>query len=233
MNAHTLLQQLRSLADEAAAALENGGVETLILGAFTESATPIWIQIGIAAKTANTPPVNMNATAIPKRTAAGQAPSWYVENVGPTDKESWHVAFVCPRGHMGWMDNHKIAADGKVTPSVVCPVKDCGFHQYITLTGWTPLPAPAPAPAPQAKPPVVATAAPGPSQSQPTGRFSGVRTPAAPAPAKTVPAVQAAPKSAPQGKPAPAPAQKTGTVSIPASKIVTLNPARRRKPAGM
>lgn len=150
MNAQTLLQQLRSLADEASSALENGGVETLILGTFTEAATPIWIQIGIAGKTANTPPVNMNATAIPKRAAVGQAPAWFME--------AGHVAFVCPRGHSGWMDNHKIATDGKVTPSVVCAVQGCGFHQYITLTGWTP------APAAQVKLAVVATPTPGPSQ---------------------------------------------------------------------
>lgn len=217
MNSQTLLQQLRSLADEAAAALENGAVETLILGTFTEAATPIWIQIGIAGKTANTPPVNMNAIAIPKRATAGQAPACFLE--------AGHVAFVCPRGHFGWMDNHKIAADGKVTSSVVCAVQGCGFHRYITLTRWMP------APAAQVKPAVVATPTPGPSQPQPTGRFSGVRTPGAPgapAPVKTVSPVQAAPKSAPAGIVAPAPAQKTGHLLK-----ITPPPLVRRKMAGM
>ena len=69
------------------------------------------------------------------------------------------------------------------------------------------------------------------AQPQPTGRFSGVRTPgaaSAPAPVKTVPLVQAAPKSAPAAKPAPAPAQKTGHLLK-----ITPPPLKRRRMAGM
>ena len=69
------------------------------------------------------------------------------------------------------------------------------------------------------------------SAPQPTGRFSGVRTPgapAAPAPARTIPPVQAAPKNAPAAKPAPAPAQKTGHLLK-----ITPPPLKRRKLAGM
>lgn len=32
-------------------------------------------------------------------------------------------------------DGWKIAADGTVTPSVVC---ECGFHEFIRLEGWEP-----------------------------------------------------------------------------------------------
>lgn len=64
---------------------------------------------------------------------------------------------------------------------------------------------------------------------QPTGRFSGVRTPGAPkapAPVKTVPPVQTAPKSAPAAKPAPAPARTGHLLKI------TPPPLVRRKMAG-
>jgi hypothetical protein len=31
---------------------------------------------------------------------------------------------------------HRIAADGTVSPSLVCPYY-CGFHDYVRLVGWT------------------------------------------------------------------------------------------------
>lgn len=46
--------------------------------------------------------------------------------------------FCCPNGHVGTLTTHRIASDGKVTPSVVCPYEGCNFHEYITLEGWTP-----------------------------------------------------------------------------------------------
>jgi hypothetical protein len=55
MTTNTLLLQLARLAEEASDALDSGGVPTLVLKTFSDAATPIWIQIGIAAKTANTP----------------------------------------------------------------------------------------------------------------------------------------------------------------------------------
>lgn len=33
-------------------------------------------------------------------------------------------------------DCHKITPDGSVSPSVVCPVEGCGFHEMIKLEGW-------------------------------------------------------------------------------------------------
>ena len=64
MNTNILLRQLALLCDETAAALDSGGVPTLVLKTFSDAATPIWIQIGIAAKTANTPlAATLNKTA--------------------------------------------------------------------------------------------------------------------------------------------------------------------------
>jgi hypothetical protein len=39
------------------------------------------------------------------------------------------VCHCCPT-----VDNHSIADDGRVSPSVVCPL--CTFHEYIVLDGW-------------------------------------------------------------------------------------------------
>lgn len=43
--------------------------------------------------------------------------------------------FYCPNGHAGCLKNHTVAADGAVSPSVVCE-RDCNFHDYIKLLDW-------------------------------------------------------------------------------------------------
>lgn len=44
----------------------------------------------------------------------------------------------CPEcGKVASLSGHTIAANGDVTPSLICPF-DCGFHEYVTLEGWTP-----------------------------------------------------------------------------------------------
>ena len=45
----------------------------------------------------------------------------------------------CPRcGRPASLSGHEIAASGEVSPSVVCPHEPCGFHEFVTLEGWTP-----------------------------------------------------------------------------------------------
>lgn len=50
------------------------------------------------------------------------------------------ASFSCPkcgdRGGLGHGTNHKIAADGAVTPSVMCD--RCDFHDFVKLEGWEP-----------------------------------------------------------------------------------------------
>lgn len=41
-------------------------------------------------------------------------------------------------GHGMALSKHEIAADGTVTPSVVCPYVGCGWHVFIRLEGWNP-----------------------------------------------------------------------------------------------
>ncbi len=44
----------------------------------------------------------------------------------------------CTRGHIASLSSHEIAADGTVTPSVVCPEDGCDFHEFVQLEGWKP-----------------------------------------------------------------------------------------------
>src|SRR5688500_18895944 len=44
--------------------------------------------------------------------------------------------FACPScGEYGMLADHRIHRDGRVWPSVLCPV-GCGFHRVIQLQGW-------------------------------------------------------------------------------------------------
>lgn len=42
----------------------------------------------------------------------------------------------CPHCGTAAELDHSIASDGTVTPSVVCPVIGCDFHEYVRLEGW-------------------------------------------------------------------------------------------------
>ncbi len=41
-------------------------------------------------------------------------------------------------GHGLTLHAHNIAEDGIVTPSCVCPIAGCGFHDWFKLEGWIP-----------------------------------------------------------------------------------------------
>lgn len=42
----------------------------------------------------------------------------------------------CPNGHTASLADHEIAADGTVSPSLVCPHERCDFHDFVRLEGW-------------------------------------------------------------------------------------------------
>lgn len=66
---------------------------------------------------------------------------------GKPEKGTWHggkkstgvrtALLSCPDcGKIGSLGDHKIAANGAVSPSVVCPTEGCRFHEWIILDGW-------------------------------------------------------------------------------------------------
>lgn len=56
---------------------------------------------------------------------------------GTWGKHESIVVMSCPKcGKLGRLDDHTIDAYGTVTPSVVCPRKECTFHDHVKLLGW-------------------------------------------------------------------------------------------------
>lgn len=50
-----------------------------------------------------------------------------------------HAYCCCSKGHVTLLSkkNHTVSASGVVSPSYVCPVDGCTFHEFVTLEGWT------------------------------------------------------------------------------------------------
>ena len=68
-------------------------------------------------------------------------------NAGPMSPLRWRTvhldgrpqqAVCCANGHAAFLDDHEIAADGTVSPSLVCPEDGCDFHEFVKLEGWMP-----------------------------------------------------------------------------------------------
>lgn len=54
----------------------------------------------------------------------------------PATMRRFKASLTCPYGHSLTLKGHSISADGVVSPSVVCPVSNCSFHEFVILRGW-------------------------------------------------------------------------------------------------
>ncbi len=57
---------------------------------------------------------------------------------GPPPDRAPTALISCDQGHVCSLTNHTIAADGTVTPSLVCPTDECGWHVFLRLVDWEP-----------------------------------------------------------------------------------------------
>jgi hypothetical protein len=66
---------------------------------------------------------------------AGTQPanSWWLHRLSDGRQQ---VITRCANGHIGSLGNHRIAADGTVSPSVVCQHPGCNYHEFIRLEDW-------------------------------------------------------------------------------------------------
>jgi hypothetical protein len=67
----------------------------------------------------------------------GDIPFTWRDYIDPAGKVlDCSPVIVDPKGHYLSIHKHSIAQDGTVSPSVVCPVEGCGFHEFIKLEEW-------------------------------------------------------------------------------------------------
>jgi hypothetical protein len=70
-------------------------------------------------------------------TVRGRGYWWPVWDSGQTTPTT--AAFSCPVcSRWNYLNLHTIAADGTVTPLVVCGKDGCDFKDMLVLTGWNP-----------------------------------------------------------------------------------------------
>jgi hypothetical protein len=74
---------------------------------------------------------------IPRHAAQGPAPPLHWTACHPSTQRRFKADLTCFRGHGISLKNHKIAADGRVVPSVVCLAPGCDFHEYVRLDEWS------------------------------------------------------------------------------------------------
>lgn len=74
---------------------------------------------------------------IPRYDCSGDPPplQWKPCHVSTINR--FKAEMTCPYGHGLTLKGHSVAADGTVSPSVVCPMQGCNFHRFVTLVAWT------------------------------------------------------------------------------------------------
>lgn len=73
---------------------------------------------------------------VPRHVGPDAQPSLSWKPVHASTRDRFKATLVCSRGHKMTLRGHEIAADGTASPSVVCPVSGCDFHEFIRLDGW-------------------------------------------------------------------------------------------------
>lgn len=77
---------------------------------------------------------NMSVVTIKRDHDGTQPPnSWWINTLSDGRIQ---VLTRCANGHIGSLDDHTIADDGTVSPSVVCQKPGCNFHEFIRLDEW-------------------------------------------------------------------------------------------------
>ncbi|MCW2082439.1 UNVERIFIED_ORG: hypothetical protein M2193_004614 [Bradyrhizobium japonicum] len=73
---------------------------------------------------------------VPRYAGAGEVPPMHWRSCHPATVRRFKAEFSCPNGHGIVLKGHSIDADGTVHPSVVCPSRSCGFHDFVRLARW-------------------------------------------------------------------------------------------------
>jgi hypothetical protein len=73
---------------------------------------------------------------IPQYTGSGDPPPLHWKACHPSTVRLFKAEMTCSEGHGLVLKAHSIAADGRVSPSVVCLARGCSFHEYVCLHDW-------------------------------------------------------------------------------------------------
>lgn len=73
---------------------------------------------------------------IPLYLGSGDPPPGHWKQCAPSAVKRFKAELTCPRGHGMTLKGHSVDVHGVVSPSVVCHVPSCSFHDFVVLEGW-------------------------------------------------------------------------------------------------
>lgn len=73
---------------------------------------------------------------IPRYFGLNDPPPLTWKSCHPSTIARFKAELTCPNGHGMTLKGHVIRSDGTVTPSVVCPMPGCNFHEFVRLIDW-------------------------------------------------------------------------------------------------
>lgn len=74
---------------------------------------------------------------IPRYNGKGQPPAGHWAPCHPSTMRRFKAQMACTAGHALALNNHSVAGDGRVRPSIVCRAPGCDYHEIVLLEGWT------------------------------------------------------------------------------------------------
>jgi hypothetical protein len=74
--------------------------------------------------------------AIPLYSGAGDPPPGFWKECSGATVYRFKAELTCPFGHGMTLKGHEVEENGSVSPSVVCPIRGCEFHEFVVLAGW-------------------------------------------------------------------------------------------------
>lgn len=74
---------------------------------------------------------------IPLYSGPGDPPPGHWKQCAPSTVHRFKAELTCPYGHGMTLKGHTVAANGLVSPSVVCHSGRCSFHEFVSLQGWS------------------------------------------------------------------------------------------------
>jgi hypothetical protein len=74
--------------------------------------------------------------AIHEFAGTGSPPALHWKACHPSTVKRFRAEMTCGSGHSLVLKGHSVAANGNVSPSVVCMRAGCTFHEYVRLVGW-------------------------------------------------------------------------------------------------
>lgn len=82
-------------------------------------------------------PYRIRRVSIRRYAGNGDPPRLQWKACHPSAVKRFKAEMTCTNGHGLVLKGHSVDASGNVNPSVVCHDRNCSFHDFVQLAGWS------------------------------------------------------------------------------------------------